>query len=267
MAGVKLTNSLEKGIRVLETFTPANPKLRLQQIVDKTGMPKATVFRFVRTFMKIGYISHDPETKTYTPTPRLLSLGFTALSSIELRDVALPYIEELSRTTGQNVNLGVMNGHEVVYIERVKRRQILSIELYVGSRVNMYRTSIGRAILAFLSPDALQAAVAAMLQDQEAVKWVGDQGERLLEELREVRKKGYALTDGDFVPGVRTIAAPIFNLNGDVEGAINMPVFALIVSREEQLNRHLPLLLETAEKLSVARGYNARRERVNGHLA
>lgn len=255
MPGVKFTNSIERGLKVFETFTPATPRLRLQQIADKTGLPKVTVFRFVRTLMKLGYISHDPESKTYSLTPRVLSLGFTALSSIELRDVARLYLEELSRITDQNVNLGIMDKSEVVYIECIKRRQIISIDLYVGSRVNMYRTSIGRAILAFLSPDIYQTTLTDMLKYTEAVKYIGPKGERLVDILEEVRQKGYALTDGDFVPGVRTVAVPIFNAKADVEGAINMPVFGHMVTREELIERHLPLLFQAAEKISAARGY------------
>jgi IclR family pca regulon transcriptional regulator len=177
------------------------------------------------------------------------------LSSIELRDIALPYLNELSRSTDQNVNLGVMDKTEVVYIERIKRRQMLTIELYVGSRVNMYRTSIGRAILAFLGHDKFLATLQEILKDPEAARYVGTEGKRLIALLEEVRRRGYALTDNDFMPGVRTVAAPIFNTKGDVEGAINMPVFGHAVSREELIGRYLPSLLQTAEKISVARGY------------
>jgi len=255
MPGVKFVSSLEKGLKVLESFTSANPRLKLQQITNRVGLPKVTVFRFVRTLVKLGYISHDAESRTYSLTPRMLSLGFTVLSSIDLRDVALPYLEELSRITGQNVNLGVMDGTEVVYIERVRRRQTAAIELYVGSRVNMYRTSIGLAILAFLSHDKVQTTLDEMLKDPETVKYTGSKGERLVAALQEVRRNGYALTDGEFIPGVRTIAAPIFDAKGCVEGAVNMPAFAVAVSREELVTRYLPLLLRTAEEISAARGY------------
>lgn len=259
MSGVKFTSTLERGLRIFEAFTSASPKMRLQEIAKKTGLPGVTVFRFIRTLMKLGYISHDRASKTYSLTPRILSLGFTVLSSVELRDVALPYLEELSRITNQNVNLGIMDGSEVVYIERIKRRQMLSIELYVGSRMNMYRTSIGRAILAFLSPGEFQTIFAAILKDAEAVKYIGAEGELLTKVLEETRKNGYALTDGAFIPGVRTIAVPIFNAKGSVEGAVNMPVFSHMVSLETLTTEYFPLLRETAEKISEARGYNINR--------
>ncbi|MBI5440302.1 MAG: IclR family transcriptional regulator [Deltaproteobacteria bacterium] len=256
MAGVKFTNSLAKGLRVLESFSPASPKLKLQEIAEKTQLPKVTAFRFIRTLMTLGYIARDEQSRTYCLTPRVLSLGFTVLSSIELREVALPHLEQLSAASNQTVNLGVMDHTDVVYIERIKRKQILNIELYVGSRVSIYSTSIGRAILAFLPPANLQSLLPEILKNPEAALHCGAGGEKLLESLEAVRRLGYAMSDDiPFIPGVRTIAAPVFKAGGEVEGAINMPVFTQFVAREELTARYLPLLLETAGRISAERGY------------
>lgn len=257
MGGVKFTAALAKGIRILETFTPACPRMKLQELADRTNLPKVTAFRLVRTLMTLGYISHDSASRTYSLTPRVMSLGFTALSSVELRHVASPYIQELSRVTDQNVNLGILDKTEVVYVETIKKKQPvrLSLELNVGSRVNLYQTSIGRAFLAFMSPDKAASLLSELLEDSEAVHYIGKRGERLAPILDEARRRGYALTDGDFIPGVRTIAAPVFDERGDVEGAINMPVFAHVVSLERLTGEFASLLLKSAEEISRARGF------------
>ncbi|MEW6669517.1 MAG: IclR family transcriptional regulator [Thermodesulfobacteriota bacterium] len=258
MAGVKFTASLAKGMKILEAFTPALPRMKLLEIAERTQLPKVTVFRLVRTLMTLGYIFYDSASRTYSLTPRVLSLGFAALSSVELRDVALPHMQELSRVTDQNVNLGILDKTEVVYVETIKKKQPLrlSLELHVGSTVNVYQTSIGRVFLAFMDPDRLASTVSELLKDPKVLYYIGEKGERLAPILEEIRRRGYALTDGDFVPGVRTIAAPVFDKRGDVEGAINMPVFAYVVSLERLTGEFAALLLKTAERISTARGFS-----------
>jgi IclR family pca regulon transcriptional regulator len=257
MAGVKFTAALAKGIRILEAFTPACPRMKMQELSDRLMLPKVTLFRLVRTLMTLGYISHDPASRTYSLTPRIMSLGFAALANVELRHIALPHIQELSRATDQSVNIGILDNTEIVYVETIKKKQPLplSIELHVGSRVNLYQTSIGRAFLAFMAPDKFAVVQSELLKNPIAVRYIGRRGEKLAPILEEVRQRGYALTDGDFVPGVRTIAAPVFDEKGNVEAAINMPVFAYLVSLERLTGEFAALLLKTAEEICSARGF------------
>jgi IclR family pca regulon transcriptional regulator len=250
-----LVKSLQKALKILETFAPATPKLRLQHLVHKTNMPKTTILRILRTFEFLNYISFDPESKYYFLGPRVMSLGFTVLSSMDLRDITIPYLEELSQLTKQNVNLGILDGTEVIYIERVKKWNILNTDFHVGSRLNAYRTAIGRAILAFMGHEKVQLIFNKILKDKEAKKYIGENGELLAKLLEKVRRDGYAINDDEYIKGIRAIAAPIFNNEGKVEAAINIPVFAHMISQKELIERYLPLLLVTAEKISMARGF------------
>jgi IclR family pca regulon transcriptional regulator len=120
--------------------------------------------------------------------------------------------------------------------------------------LNCYQTSIGRAILAFLHQEKLLPILNNLLKDAEAVKHIGPKGRKLVKILKEVRLKGYALSDEEFIRGVRAIAAPIFNAQGDVEGAVYMPVFSQLLGSEESIERYAPLLMDTARKISTARG-------------
>jgi IclR family pca regulon transcriptional regulator len=255
--GSKLTDSVQRAFTILEAFSPECPRMTLQQVEEKTELPRVTVFRYLRTLGSLGYVSQDSTSKSYFLTPKVLSLGFAMLASIELRDIALPYLEELSRATNQIVNLGIADKTEVVYIERIKRKQILNIDLYVGSRLSIYRTSIGLALLAFMDEASFSLLLKEIMQEPGAAKYVGPDGTRLLTALQEVRGKGYALNNEDLIPGLRAIAAPIFNGRGSVEAAVNMPVFSIEVSLKELTERHLPLLLNTAAKISAALGCTA----------
>lgn len=253
----KLVHSLLKGLNILEAFTPSQSSLSFQELCKKTGFPKTTVFRFLRTLTSRDYLSLDSKSKKYFLGPRVMSLGFTVLSSMDLRHVAYPYLEELARITDQNVNLAILDNTEVVVIERIKKWQILDINIPIGGRLNCYQSSIGRAILAFLRQEKLRSLLNTLLKNTEVVKHIGPNGRKLIKILKEVRLKGYALSDEEFIKGVRAIAAPIFNAQGDVEGAVYMPVFSQIIGSEEAIERYAPLLMDTARKISTARGLPA----------
>jgi IclR family transcriptional regulator, pca regulon regulatory protein len=250
----KLVNSLLKGLSILEAFTPSQFSLSFKELCAKTGFPKTTVFRFLRTLTSHDYLSLDSKSKKYFLGPKVMSLGFAVLSSMDLRNVAFPYLEELARTSDQNVNLAILDNTEVVVIERIKKWQMLDINIPVGGRLNCYQTSSGYVILAFSNQEKFLSILNTLLKDKEVVKYIGPKGIKLIKKLKETRLKGYALGNEEFIKGVRSIAAPIFNAHGDVEGAVYMPVLSQAISREELIGRYTPLLIDTAKKISTARG-------------
>jgi IclR family pca regulon transcriptional regulator len=229
--------------------------MRLQEVANRTGLPKATVLRFLRTLTTLRYVSYDGESKLYSLSPRVMSLGYTALSGMDVRTVALPFLEQLSETIGQNVNLGILDGIETIYIERIKKRQILNIDLEVGSRLKAHKTSIGLAIIAHMEKSESEATLKEILCDPEArMRW-GPKGRKMRNALDEIRRKGYALNDETYERGLRAIGAPVFNHKGVADGGINIPVFAHQVSKEELIERYAPLLMSTAAAISAARGF------------
>jgi IclR family pca regulon transcriptional regulator len=250
----KLVNSLIKGLNILEAFTPSQTSFSFQELTIKTGLPKTTVFRFLRTLTFHDYLSFDSKTKKYFLGPRVMSLGFAVLSGMDLRHIASPHLEELARVSNQNVNLAILDNIEVVVIERIKKWQLLDINIPIGGRLNSYQTSPGQAILAFLKQEKFQSLLKALLRDKKAVKHIGSNGSKLIKKLQEVRLKGYSFCNGEFAQGVRSIAAPIFNAQSEVEGAVYMPVLSQAISREELIDRYAPVLIDTAKKISTARG-------------
>ncbi|MEW6669516.1 MAG: IclR family transcriptional regulator [Thermodesulfobacteriota bacterium] len=258
MSRVSLTNSLQRGLQVLEAFTPACPRLRLQQVVDRTGIPKVTVLRFLRTLTALQYVAYSKESRLYSLSARVMALGYTALSAMDVRDIALPFLQQLSDVTGLNVDLGVLDGIEIVYVERIKKSQPLNIDLHVGSRLKVYNSSIGQVILAHMDRAGCERIVNQLLRDPEIAVLAGRRGELLYQTLEDVRRKGYALIDESYVAGVRAIGAPVFDHKGVVDAGINIPVFSGGVSPEELIQRYLPTLLETAERVSAARGASKR---------
>lgn len=250
-------NSLHRGLLILKAFTLAQPTLRLQDIADATGLTKSTALRLLRTLVSLEYVQIDHRTKRYFLGPQIMTLGFSVLSNMDLREVALPYMDELATASQQNVGLGILDGTEVVYIERIKKQRTIAIDVYVGSRINAYRSSIGRAILAYLGEEKMQDFLRSIIKDSDASHYVKARGEVLFESLARVRRKGYALSDQELFPGVRAIAAPLFKSKGEIEGAINMPCSIQNVSNRDLNTKYAPMLIETTRKISAARGFIA----------
>jgi IclR family transcriptional regulator, pca regulon regulatory protein len=247
--------SLVKGLRILEALASSHFMLSFQELTSKTRIPKATVFRFLQTLLSQNYVSFDPKSRKYFVGPRAMSLGSAALAGLDLKEVALPYLNQLSSASDQNLNLAILDRTEILYIECVQKWDLLKMNVSPGSRLNAYQTSSGRCILAFLKPEKFEAVRDRLLKNREALKWVGPKAGNLARILEEVRKHGYAVNDEELTKGIRAVAAPIFNGEGEVEAAINMPVFSHRVSRRELIRRFLPMLRETADNISAARGF------------
>ena len=252
---VKAVESLIKGLRVLEAVALHPQGQSLPEITRDTGFPKATAYRLLQTLVTSNYLHYFEESAKYRLGPKVMSLGMSSLASQDLASLANPYLKELSRRIGQNVNLGILDDMEVVYIIRIKVRRILGIDLVVGSRLPAYNSAIGWALLAFSSPERLREVMAAIDANPEAAQQAGPQGANLAQRLERVRRDGFALGEDEYIAGLRSVAVPVFNQSGYAEAAINVPVFSQLCSKQELLGDHLPLVLETAQTISQLRGF------------
>ena len=125
-------NSLERGLKLLETFSPERPTLTLQELTAYSGLPRTTVFRLMQTLTSLNYVRFDKKTKEYFLGPKVMSLGFSTLATFDLKDMALPYLQELSEKSGQNVFMGILDETRMLYIERVTKRQLVQTSFSIG---------------------------------------------------------------------------------------------------------------------------------------
>jgi IclR family pca regulon transcriptional regulator len=253
---VKPIESLLKGLEVLQTFTGSPTGLKLPEVTRETGLPRATVYRILQTLVSQDYLHYFPSEGAYRLGPKVMSLGYAALSGLDLAETAEPYLREFSERLKQNVNLGILEGHEVVYLVRIKVRRILGIDLAVGSRLSAHNSAMGKVLLASLPAKRLGQVIALISQDPAARERIGADGENLKRQLAGIREQGYALSDGETVSGLASVAVPVRDGSGEVEAAINLPVFKQFCSRETLVRDLLPQLQKTALILSRLRGYH-----------
>ena len=249
--------ALSRGLSILEAFDEANPKLGLANLAKKTGLSKSTVFRLLHTLRTLGYIIPVANENKYTLGPKVLGLGFAVLSSLGLREIAEPYLLELSRLTQETVNLAVPDGWKLIYIERIKTQQIVNINLHVGSRLELYNTALGRVLAAFQDEAWLCQYLEYLEQIPEAESYWKGKGRKLLGILEEVRRNDFAVNNEELTPGLRSVAAPVRDRAEKVAGAVNIAVSSSRYSLEELKEKLIPPLKKITQAISSALGYNA----------
>jgi IclR family pca regulon transcriptional regulator len=248
-------NSLARGLSILESFDAAIPIMGIAELARKTSLPKSTVHRLIQTLCALRYVIPDGTSNKYMLGPKVLDLGFTVLSSLDIRDVAAPYLRMLSKSSGETVNLAILDGWQLVYVERMKTQQIVNINLHIGSRLELYNTSMGRVLGAFRSEDWLSEYLEYLNNIPEARKYILQGGKIFREILADVKKKGYAINNEELAPSLRSVAAPVKNREGKVVGAVNIAVSSGFFSLERLKKELLPPLLETTQAISAAFGY------------
>jgi IclR family transcriptional regulator, pca regulon regulatory protein len=249
------SSSLVRGLLVLECFNPEKDRLSLAELAALVHVPKSSLFRIVKTLSEMNFLRYDERSKSYSMGTRVLSLGFSVLQRMELRELARPYIESLSRQFEKTVNLAVLDKYEMVYVERVKAPGNRDFNMGIGSRVPLSNTAVGRAVLAYLEP----ARVAEILQKLKELPEFEKSGgeERLATDLAQVRQDGFAINERTlFKKWIRAIAIPVFSSEG-VACSINVVVEPEDVSVEELRTAYAPALLKVGEELSAALGYKA----------
>lgn len=245
--------AVDRGLRILETFSETSPSLNLTEIASATQLSKSTAFRFTYTLEKLGYLKRDPDTKHYRPGLKVLRLGFTALNSLEVSQVARPYLEDLSKLCGETTNMTVRDGAEIIYVARNKTQQIVSVDLHLGSRLPVHCTSMGKVQLIDFSREKLKALLGHKPLLKKGPNTITTFDE-LVSELNQVRQRGYATNDEELVAGLRSVAAPIRDHNNEIIAAINISIPVARSSRQKMDTVLAPMVMDTAHKISIALG-------------
>jgi IclR family transcriptional regulator, pca regulon regulatory protein len=241
-----IIQSLERGLAVMCVFSREHPSLTLSEAAELAGVTRATARRILLTLEHLGYVKCNG--RRFTPTAKLLSIGYAYLSSLNLWEVAEPYMEELAEETGESCSAAILDGPEIVYVARVPSKRVMAIALSVGSRLPAHATSMGRVLLAHLPAEELDVYFRTSRREQLTARTTVDEA-GLRELLDKARCRGWALVNQELEMGVRSIAAPIRDLRGNVLAAMNISTHAGRVSVEEMERDILPSLLRATKMI------------------
>lgn len=240
--------ALARGLEVIRVFGERPHPRTLRDVSDAAGLARPTARRILITLAEMGYVRyHDGQ---YTLTPRVLELGMAYIAETEVWQIAEPHLRQLVAVTNESSSIGQLDGSDVVYVARVSVPKLVSLSVSVGTRFPALATSLGKVLLAALDEESLDRALAEPTRSGLSPLWRPDRAE-IREELQAVRARGWALTDQQLAPAIRSIAAPIRDGDGRVIAAVNVNTHAAETPVERLVGEFAPALLATASEISA----------------
>jgi IclR family pca regulon transcriptional regulator len=240
--------ALARGLDVLQAFEPRQPVLPLAEIAARAELARPTARRILLTLIELGYVR--TQGAGYSLTPKVLELGTVFIQSLGLWEIARPHMEQLVSRTNESTSIAQLDGSDIVYIARTAVPKIVGLAVSIGTRFPALQTSLGKVLLAAMTPDVLEETLSIPSRSGVTPRWDPTIAERDAE-LRDVRAKGWALTDQALALGIRSIAAPLRDGTGQVVAAVNVNANAAETDIETLVDHHLPLLLHTAAAISA----------------
>jgi DNA-binding IclR family transcriptional regulator len=243
---------LDRTFAILEALSNKKGQSGVAALAQELGLHKSTVHRLLVVLERNRFVERS-ESGRYRLGWRLFELGMSAVSNLDLYERAKPFVSRLMHETGETAHLGVLRLGSIVSLVSQESDRSMRTPATVGRRSPLHCTSLGKAILAFLPPDKMEAAVAAQEFSQHTSKTIVSH-DRLRSELALVRKRGYAIDNEEFEEGLRCVGAPVFGHSGEVAAAVSIagPAYRVGGANLEKLAR---LVMSTANELSQSLGF------------
>lgn len=246
---VLFVGSLAKGIAVLRAFAGTSGPLTLQEIAEGVGENRSSVQRSVYTLVQVGFLEMVPGARRYRPTVRCLELADAFMRCDPLVERAWPYLSYCHQTCEETVNLSKLVNRDIILVSRLPSRHVVSTKMNLGARAPAFCTAPGRAILAHLSDEAVEAALAPEYLRAFTIHTRTDPAD-IRARITEVRTQGYAIQSEELALGDLSIAAPVLDATGRAIAAVNVAVPTSRWTPDELEARVAPLVIETARAIT-----------------
>src|SRR4030042_4503636 len=243
-------NSLAKGLSVLQAFSQSDHTLPLSEIAHALRANTTTATRLCYTLTELGFIHKDGQ-RRYHLTPKVLTLGHSYISGLAWQEVAKYYLEVLFKEVQETVNLSILEGSEIIYIIRIRKRKYLPFDIQTGTKLPVYCTAMGKVLMAMGPPEKVKP-ILKVLEFKPLTARTLTRLDKFNDELDKVRKKGYAINDEELSIGNRAVGAPIIDKHNYAVAAINIAVPTTEYSRSQMEKKLAPRVIKTACEISEA---------------
>jgi IclR family pca regulon transcriptional regulator len=246
----ELVHSVLRLFEVLKAFRRERPRMTLTEVAEVAGLTRASARRFLLTLVHAGYAETDG--KRFALSPRVMELGHSVMAASSVWDIARPILSAVSERLGESCYGAVLDGAEVLYVLHIpSARHLINVDLRVGSRTPAYCTSVGRVLLAGLTPEAASQVLGATKPQPRTPKTVTAKG-KLLDAVDQARRQGWAIVDEELELGLRSLSVPLRGRGGVTVGGINICGPTSRVSLEELRTRFLGEMLDAAARIQAA---------------
>jgi DNA-binding IclR family transcriptional regulator len=239
--------AVERALDVLVCFSRETPELTMTQIAEQVGIHKSTVHRLLATLEKKRFVQRDPVTGIYSLGIRLLQMAYLTLERNDLRQLATPFLRHLCDQFQENVDLSVLDDTEVVYLNMIESPQRVKLAAAVGQRLPALATASGKAILAFMPDETVRHMLERGIT-QYTLHTLRSP-EAFFENMQQVRKWGFALSEQEFEDGINAVGAPILDPSSQPIAAVAIAGPAYRLTRERMIEIG-PVVLATARDIA-----------------
>lgn len=240
--------SLARGLEVITAFTKSRPKMTLSDIARSTGMSRATVRRLLLTLVREGYA--DKDDKLFYLKPKVLKLGYSAVSSMSMLDVIQPVMNELAETLQESVFAAVLAGEEVFYVARASADRLINVGITVGKRAPAFAVSTGRILLA-AEPEAVRERYLDGVRLEKLTPNTVTSKVKLRALIEEARINNYSIVDQELEAGLGAISVPIRNSEGKVIAALNVCCPSSRSTIQDMQKHVLPQMIAASHKITA----------------
>ncbi|HEY61836.1 MAG: IclR family transcriptional regulator [Anaerolineales bacterium] len=248
----KLIGSVQRALNILNLFNDRHPELGITDIANFLDLPKSTAAGLVKTLLKNNYLAQNESTRKYRLGFKIVERARLLLNQFDLRQIAHSDLEKLRNQCNESINLAVLDGSHVVYIERLHGNNILSMRSEIGKREYAHSTALGKAILANLPIEEISEFISSHDFVSVTPKTITTPVD-FLTELQKIRQQGFAIDDEENEPGGRCVAAPIIDYKGKPIAAISISV-PIQRMPSHKIDEFGALVKRTAKEISLKTG-------------
>ncbi|MDI6029284.1 IclR family transcriptional regulator [Corticibacterium sp. UT-5YL-CI-8] len=240
-------SSLTRGLEILRAFTATDSSLGNQELIERVGLPKATISRLTYALVSLGYLTYDDATGRYRIGPSTVSLGYSALSSTPVVHCVQPLLRRLADKTGVAAALGTRSGLEMIYLANCRAFGPVTLQLNVGSQLPMWRTAMGLAYLVGMIQERRDDLVGQLIaQEPKSRRAIN---EALGEALESYQARGYVCSFGTWYSYINAVGIPFRPTDGSSLVALTCGGISDILSRDACLSTVGDELVATARQL------------------
>lgn len=244
------SKTLEKGLKLLDLFDENHSHWSQKDIAETMCLNTTSTYRLINTFVEMGYLLKDTKTKQLSLGPMAVALGHRLLRSYDLRKIVWPIIEKASQQYGVSIDVALFVHNAMVIVCRCEQANTLTFHQPVSAQ-ELYCTAIGKAFLAHLHQPELDEIVSRQSFRERTSSTIVDR-ERLILQLKETRNRGYSVNNEEYIKGLISIGAPVFNpISGAVMGGVSFDSTTVETSLPDFEDSYSAPLIELAQQITT----------------